>query len=404
MRTRIRRTKLIIIGCLGLVLAVAGESASAQDEKGELPHYKVTDLGTLGGLFSMAFGLNNGGHVGGGSSVSSGNQHAFLWERGHMIDLSTLGGPNSGAGAPNGRDELPIFSDMATADPFGEDFCGLGTHLVCLGAVWKEGALKPLPTLGGTNGAAIAVNNRGQVVGYAENSKQDKSCASATPFQVLRYEAVLWGRKGNVHELPPLPGDTVGFALGINDAGQVVGSTGICGNTPLFPLQIGPHAVLWQDGAPIDLGSLGRGASNTAAAINNRGEVVGGSQTSGGALHTFLWTKEAGMRDLGTVGTDLGSLPGGMGGINNRGQVVGASCVNDPLCNLGNPNLHTRAYLWQKGQMRDLNSLVVGDSPLYLLFGFGINDVGEIAGFGVTGTGKIHAFLATPCDDDDETD
>jgi hypothetical protein len=54
--------------------------------------------------------------------------------------------------------------------------------------------------------------------------------------------------------------------------------------------------------------------------------------------------------------------------------------------------------------MRDLNTLVVGNSPLYLLFGFGINDVGEIAGFGVTGTGEIHAFLATPCDDDDETD
>jgi hypothetical protein len=51
------------------------------------------------------------------------------------------------------------------------------------------------------------------------------------------------------------------------------------------------------------------------------------------------------MRDLGAVGTDLGSLPGGMGGINNRGQLVGASCVNDPLCNLGNPNLQTRAYL-----------------------------------------------------------
>jgi hypothetical protein len=26
----------------------------------------------------------------------------------------------------------------------------------------------------------------------------------------------------------------------------------------------------------------------------------------------------------------------------------------------------------------------------------GINDEGEIAGFGVTGTGDIHAFLATP--------
>jgi probable HAF family extracellular repeat protein len=363
--------------------------------------YAITDLGTLGGSFSIAYGLNNGGRVGGAASVSSGDQHAFLWERGHMIDLGTLGGPNSAAGAPNGRDELAIISDTATADHFGEDFCGFATHLVCLAAVWKEAALKPLPTLGGRNGAALAVNNRGQVAGYAENSIQDKTCASTTPFQILRYEAVIWDRKGEAHELPPLPGDTVGFALGINDAGQVVGSSGLCGNTPLIPLQIGPHAVLWQHGKPIDLGSLG-GTVNTAAAINNRGEVVGGSQTSSGALHTFLWTKEEGMRDLGTVETDLGSLPGGMGGINNKGQVVGASCVNDPSCNLGNPNLQTRAYLWEEGKMRDLNSLVVGNSPLYLLLAFGINDAGEIAGFGITGAGQIHAFLATPQPNEDE--
>jgi probable HAF family extracellular repeat protein len=54
--------------------------------------------------------------------------------------------------------------------------------------------------------------------------------------------------------------------------------------------------------------------------------------------------------------------------------------------------------------MTDLNTLVGGNSSLYLLFAFGISDGGEIAGFGVTGTGQIHAFLATPCDEDDETD
>jgi probable HAF family extracellular repeat protein len=399
MRARIRGTKLITMGCLGLGLVVAAVSAWAQDDKEEVPHYKVIDLGTLGGPTSMGLGLNSGGHVGGGATISTGNQHAFLWESGQMLDLGTLGGPNSGAGAPNNQDQLAIFSDSPTADPLGEDFCGLGTHLVCLAALGTEKALKPLETLGGRNGAAVAVNNRGQVVGYAENSVQDNTCKSATPFQVLRYEAVLWDHKGEEHELPPLPGDTVGFALGINDLGEVVGSSGVCGNTPLFPLQIGPHAVLWQHSKPINLGSLG-GTVNTAAAINNRGEVVGGSQISGGALHTFLWTKEEGMRDLGTVETDLGSLPGGMGGINNKGQVVGASCVNDPSCNLGNPNLQIRAYLWQEGKMRDLNSLVAGKSPLYLLLAFGINDAGEVAGFGVTGAGQIHAFLATPCDGD----
>ena len=53
-------------------------------------------------------------------------------------------------------------------------------------------------------------------------------------------------------------------------------------------------------------------------------------------------------------------------------------------------------FLSQSGVMRNLQDLVVGVSPLYLLVGFGINDVGQIAGFGATSSGDVHAFLACP--------
>jgi len=46
--------------------------------------------------------------------------------------------------------------------------------------------------------------------------------------------------------------------------------------------------------------------------------------------------------------------------------------------------------------MTDLNTLVPAHSPLYLLVAFSINSRGEIAGFGVTNDGKIHAYLASP--------
>jgi len=46
--------------------------------------------------------------------------------------------------------------------------------------------------------------------------------------------------------------------------------------------------------------------------------------------------------------------------------------------------------------MTDLNTLVVGDSPLYLLTGCSINSRGEITGLGLTSTGEIHTYLATP--------
>jgi probable HAF family extracellular repeat protein len=355
-----------------------------------LPHYIVTDLGTLGGTFSIAFGVNRAARVGGGATLSNGNEHPFLWskERG-MQDLGTLGGPNGNAGGPNGGGALAVLSETSKPDPLGEDFCGFGTHLQCLAAFWNDGVMTPLPTLGGNNGQGFGINDRDQVIGIAETSRKDKSCAAP---QVLDYEAAIWGpREGEIQELRPLPGDTVGFALGLNDRGDVVGATGTCANTPLFPLAFGPHALLWQNGSPIDLGNLGGNLVNVAAAINDRGEVVGTASLPGNTADpAFLWTRGEGMQNIGTLGTDKSGLPGGFGGINNVGQVVGQSCSG--YAGTGN----CRAFLWQDNVMTDLNTLIPADSPLYLVVGGQINDAGEIVGLGVTSSGQSHAFLATP--------
>jgi len=371
-----------------LVAGVAPAELAAQEQNPVPVHYTVTDLGTLGGTFGVAYGINNAGKVGGGATLVNGDQHSFLWtQSGGMQDLGTLGGPNSAAGGPNNRTQLAVLSDTTTADPYGEDFCGFGTGLICLGAVWQHDVMTPLPTLGGNNGAAIGINNRGQSMGYAENSTQDATCPAP---QVFDYEAVLWGPEpGQVQELPPLPKDTVGFALGINDLGQVVGSSGTCANTPLVPQPVGPHAVLWEHGVPINLGSLGGQQVSTGATINNRGEVAGASDLPGDqALHSFLWTRETGMQDLGTLPGDVDSLPGATGGINNRRQVVGWSCDSAGNC---------RAYIWQNGVMTDLNALIPPTSPLYLVIAYAITDAGQIVGQAVEkSTGDIHAFLATP--------
>src|SRR5215469_11911191 len=77
--------------------------------------------------------------------------------------------------------------------------------------------------------------------------------------------------------------------------------------------------------------------------------------------------------------------------LNDRGDVVGGSIQGSVAT--GSP----RAFLWRHGKIRDLNTLVAKDSPLFLLTAFGINDEGEIAGFGVqTSSGEIHGFLAMP--------
>ena len=367
------------------------------------PRYSVIDLSTLGGTFSQATFVNNNRLAVGLSTVRDGTQHAALWALGFKMDIGTPG-LNSGAFGANERGQIEVQSESTDKDPNNENFCGYGTGLKCLAHVWQSGILTVLPTLGGNNSTVGQINNPGEVAGIAENSTRDPECPPGVAFtgtgpQVLDFEAVIWGPgQGQIRELHPLPGDTVGMALWMNDNGQAVGASGRCGNTVLPPLAYGPHAVLWEkDGSVTDLGNLGAAVSNIGLSINNQGQVVGASSltadsTPSSGVRAFLWTKGTGMRNLGTLPGDVAS--GGVG-INDSGEVVGPSIDKD-----GNP----RAFRWQDDLMSDLNTLVPANSPLFLLFATGINASGEIAGFGAVKSTcmgdpslcEVHAFLASP--------
>jgi probable HAF family extracellular repeat protein len=368
--------------------------------------YTVTDLGPSNNPFSVANWIDNFGLTAGLASASDGSQHAVLWLHGTMTDLGKpgLGGPNSIAGSVNDFGQVLGQAETSSKDPNKENFCGFGTAQQCLSFVWQYGGtMTALPTLGGTNASYGAMNNVGEVVGIAETSHKDPACPATVAIngtgpQVLDFEAVIWGpQPGQIRQLSPLAGDTVGMAFGINDLGQVVGTSGTCGNTVLPGFAAGPHAVLWErDGSVHDLGSLGGtvntsilGPGNVAFVINNRGEVSGQSTLPGNAtFHPFLWSRATGMLDLGVL---PGDLVGAGIAMNNHGDIVGAS-VSAPGPATGNP----RAFLWKQGVMTDLNSLIPATSPLYLLTACGVNDAGVIVGFGVTESGDIHGFMATP--------
>ncbi|SPE34893.1 hypothetical protein SBA3_220029 [Candidatus Sulfopaludibacter sp. SbA3] len=223
------------------------------------------------------------------------------------------------------------------------------------------------PGLGGPNSS----NNLGAIAGYAKNSNKDPECpgkvaVNGTGPQVLDFEPVIWGPKANeIRQLSVLAGDSVGLALGINDLGQTVGISGRCANTVLPGFTAGPHAVLWDtDGSVHDFGNLGGtvnpallAVGNGAIAINNWGEVTGVSALKGNqTFHPFLWTKTTGMQDLGVLSGDL--VGAGLG-MNNKGEIVGAS-ISAPGPASGTP----RAFLWRGGVMNDLNALVQQDAPL----------------------------------------
>ncbi len=370
------------------------------------PHYRLTDLGTLqGGTFSQPSAVNSNGVIAGVSTAADGNQHAVLWTNGKITDIGArgLGGRNTGAFGVNDNGQAAVAAELAQTDPNNENFCGYGTGLQCVAALLQNGVLTPLATLGGYNAGIGNINSRGEIAGFAETGVRDPDCPSGaapngTGPQILGYEGVVWGPSpGQIRRLRPLPGDTVSAALWINDRGQAVGESGTCSTNVLPPIADGQHAVYWDtDGSVHDIGSLGGtvdaailGRGNVGLFISNQGQVVGTATLKDNtANHAFLWSRLAGIQDIGTLVGDAGSA--GLG-VNDAGQVVGQSFGEGGPFE-GNP----RAFLWQSGVMTDLNTLVGLDAPLYLVLASGIDNKGQILGLGVTGSGDIHAFLAVP--------
>jgi len=369
--------------------------ASAQPKT----HYDITDLGTLGGAYSYAYGINDAGMISGGSATSmqvdpSGvAQTAYLWRQGQMTNLGTLSGAacplcNSEGAAASANGQVAVISETSSMDTLGEDFCGFGTHRQCLAAVWKNGTLSALPTLApGVNSQVYWINNGGDAAGFSETGTTDATCT--LPFQLRRFQAVKWSPDGKLQELQPLPGDTVGFAFGINENGEAVGASGLCSNTQIPPLgsPSGPHAVIWEkQGSPSDLGALPGAIAYAGTAINDRGDVVGDAVFPDTSVHPFLWTKQGGMTDLGVASGDFVTVIPCCGTINNRGDIVAFSC-GAAGC---------RAMIRQNNGWVDLNTLVGPGTQLYLANVASINEAGQIAGFGFTAAGEAHAFLATP--------
>ena len=356
--------------------------------------YQVQTLNGSGGD-AGANSINNRSQILGFANNSTNTvSHAALWNGGSTpFDLGSLGGPNI-----NSTVAFPVksnnglivgISDTNENNPLGEAFScwpffapGVPTGKICKGFRFEKGELKPLPPFpGGYNSYATGANNRGQIVGWAENAIHDSSCNPA--FQILQFRAVIWEPNGTMRELPPLAGDSTSAATAINDKGQVVGISGACG------VAVGDvsaaHAVIWENGVPTRIGDFGGHTWNTPTAINNAGVVVGFSlpaDKEGTRFYrAFVWTKSTGTKMLDQIAGDVRSAAFG---INDDGQIVGLSRT---------PAALRRAVLWENlnATVKNLNDFVAVGSP-YLLIAGDVNNDGAIAGF----TGDGFAFLATP--------
>jgi probable HAF family extracellular repeat protein len=379
----------------------ASAPLAANTQATTAPAYRVTKLAVdLGGTQSRGMAINASRWVAGWSNLADGSRHAALWRHGRLTDLGTLGGPSSTVPWPGLNDEGMVVgvSHTARPDPLHEDWsCDAGgflpeaTDLICRGFVWQNGRMLELPTLGGHHGFAAGVNNHGEIVGWAETARRDPTCVDA---QVLGFRAVVWRLKPGWitrRQLRPYHGDSASAATAINDRGQVVGISGDCDQAVgRFSAR---HAVWWDASGRVHrMPDLGGTTWHTPMDVNGDGDVAGFSNPPGAGdpqgdfiAHAFLWRRGAGKaRDLGTLQGDALSEAFA---LNIHRQVVGVSFGGAA---------GSRAFLWQKGRMHDLNQLV-DIKPDVLLSAQDINDEGRITGRVLDGTtGRIHVFVASP--------
>jgi len=176
-------------------------------------------------------------------------------------------------------------------------------------------------------------------------------------------------------DLGALPPDLASRAHAINNLGQVVGVS-----MPSPSSSFGGDAVFWSGGTLTPFIQNEDPGHIVTSALNDLGQVVGGLFTN-----AFMW-QDGVMTSLGPSGGTYSFAEG----INNAGQIVGRSSIaQGPL----------RAFIFENGQMIDLNSRVVDLSEWeYLSSASDINESGQIVGFGRLrgGFSDNEVFLLTP--------
>lgn len=325
--------------------------------------YTATQLdGVLGGFFiSSATGINDSGQVVGiipFPSNSNIEYQAALWQAGSTIPINLgVSGGTSYASAINDKGQVVGYAETSINTPY---------HA----ALWQAGSTSPTFLGEGDYTEATGINTSGQVVGF------NPTTGGAALWQVGSTNTISLSTQSS-------------YASGINDIGQVVGNVlFITGGTEAW------QAALWQAGSTtaINLGAVS-GYSSIANAINNNGQVVGGissfNGSTNGQFHAALW--QAGSStpiDLGTLGGNTSQAYG----INNSGQVVGYAATTSFIGASTLPLAH--ATLWQSGFKTaiDLNSLVSLSDGAYLSVAKGINASGQIIADGSDG----YAYILTP--------
>ena len=422
--------------CLCVMVALSSQLTAQNNPQHHPMHhqYKLYDVGTFGGPNSFgsydAISLTPAGAIGFADTADPDPYcwidcmvgHGFLWRYGHLFDLGALpgSGNSSYAFAINNNGLVVGVSENGAIDP---DTGYPSTSAVA----WLNGHIFNLGGFGGTQGQAAMVNNRGQIAGTSSNTTPDPFGPSEWLPTTTELRAFVW-ENGRMRDIGTLGGPDA-WALYIRDSGYVVGNSYI-NSTPNPDTGVpSTDAFLWDGHRMIDLGNFGT-AYSWPAWVNNKGQVVGYSLVTS-TVHAFLWDHGK-LTDIGTPGgassgaywineagvitgfdnvsvathgaviwrhgsvTRIGNLPDSLYcagiSINEPQQVVGICYYLTDL---------DRGFLWENGDLADLNDLVQPPSDLVITDTLYIDERGQIMAHAADADGNNHTVVLVPNGDCD---
>jgi|GEM_PF-4626368 chitinase len=242
------------------------------------------------GGYIWAYGMNDYADVVGYSSADNGQFHAFHWDGEQLTDLGAPPWAVVNYSQAKDINNNGWIVGLAGGVPF--DLRGFIKH----DDVWDE-----IPTFGGNESQAIAINELNDVVGFTRN-EDGKLRAFGIPA-------------GNIAQMTDL-GDLGGGAAHARDINNNRIITGYSKVDDEYW-----HAFSYSvESGMIDLGTFG-GNESRGYAINDAGHIVGQSEYPDGTLHGFVWMDGA-MYDLNNyIVPDIDVTITNAKGINSDGSI-----------------------------------------------------------------------------------
>lgn len=304
--------------------------------------YRITDLGTLGGAASEASGLNLLGDVVGSSLTSAGVQHGFLYRNGRMVDLGVLnGGTTSRATSISDTGVVVGYSGINAYGPqlqeFTQGFVWQDGSIRGLGALYCPCSFNERY---GTS-RAFAVSRDGRVVGesltgrarstqaflWQENAMrgliEPDGLSNSAAYDINDLDEIVGEFAGRAflaarsgpQDLGVLPGDAASSARAVSNTGVVAGDSLTADGVS--------HAFVWDLGTMRALGTLAGDVASQARAINAAGQIAGRSGTADFSRSRAVLWQDGAVLDLNSMVDAAGWTLSDATGINDVGQVVG---------------------------------------------------------------------------------